>query len=202
MSALLDLLAGLARLCQSHGQPFPNPVKEELPTTRPESWEPSRLSLGGIPYVRCAANLFSSLRRTPQLGHRCSKAVVRPPRLSAHSRRRNWILVPVCAVSRGGRGVGVGRKAMEFCGSIVRALWHDVSPASWMLPIAATASARCNVRTLDDVLRLEYFCGPSRGRSAGFLPSCSTVSYFAMLSFRNLHAGREDDTTTYRPCDS
>ena len=106
------------------------------------------------------------------------------------------------AVSRGGRGVGVGRKAMEFCGSIVRALWHDVFPASWMLPIAATASARCNVRTLDDVLRLEYFCGPSRGRSAGFLPSCSTVSYFAMLSFRNLHAGREDDTTTYRPCDS
>jgi hypothetical protein len=32
-------------------------------------------------------------------------------------------------VSRGGRGVGVGRKAMEFCGSIVRALWHGVSPA-------------------------------------------------------------------------
>ncbi len=33
------------------------------------------------------------------------------------------------AVSRGGRGVGVGRKVMEFCGSIVRALWHGVSPA-------------------------------------------------------------------------
>ena len=32
------------------------------------------------------------------------------------------------AVSRGGRGVGVGRKVMEFCGSIVRALWHDVFP--------------------------------------------------------------------------
>jgi hypothetical protein len=31
-------------------------------------------------------------------------------------------------VSRGGRGVGVGRKVMEFCGSIVRALWHGVSP--------------------------------------------------------------------------
>jgi hypothetical protein len=39
------------------------------------------------------------------------------------------------AVSCGGRGLGVGRKVMEFCGSIVRALWHDVSPASWMLPI-------------------------------------------------------------------
>jgi hypothetical protein len=32
-------------------------------------------------------------------------------------------------VSRGGRGVGVGREVMEFCGSIVRALWHGVSPA-------------------------------------------------------------------------
>jgi hypothetical protein len=32
-------------------------------------------------------------------------------------------------VSRGGRGVGVGRKVMEFCGSIVCALWHGVSPA-------------------------------------------------------------------------
>jgi hypothetical protein len=39
------------------------------------------------------------------------------------------------AVSSGGRGVGMGRKVMEFCGSIVRALWHDVSPASWMIPI-------------------------------------------------------------------
>jgi hypothetical protein len=38
------------------------------------------------------------------------------------------------AVSRGGRGVGMGSKVMEFCGSIVRALWHDLSPASWMLP--------------------------------------------------------------------
>jgi hypothetical protein len=52
------------------------------------------------------------------------------------------------AMSRGGRGVGMGRKVMEFCGSIVRALRHDVSSASWMLPTAAAASARCGVRTL------------------------------------------------------
>ena len=39
------------------------------------------------------------------------------------------------AVSCGGRGVGMGRKVMEFCCSIVRALWHDVSPASWMILI-------------------------------------------------------------------
>jgi hypothetical protein len=32
------------------------------------------------------------------------------------------------AVSCGGRGVGMGSKVMEFCGSIVRALWHDLSP--------------------------------------------------------------------------
>jgi hypothetical protein len=32
------------------------------------------------------------------------------------------------AVSRGGHGMGVGRKVMEFCGSIVRALWHGNSP--------------------------------------------------------------------------
>jgi hypothetical protein len=33
-----------------------------------------------------------------------------------------------------GRGrVGVGRKAVEFCGSIVRALWHGVLLTSWML---------------------------------------------------------------------
>jgi hypothetical protein len=36
MSALIDLLAGLARFSQSHGQLFPNPVKEELPTMYPE----------------------------------------------------------------------------------------------------------------------------------------------------------------------
>ena len=69
------------------------------------------------------------------------------------------------AVSRGGRGVGMGSKVMEFCGSIVRALWHDVPPASWMLSIAATALASCSVRTAYSVLCLEYFCGPSRGRS-------------------------------------
>jgi hypothetical protein len=39
------------------------------------------------------------------------------------------------AVSCGGRGVGMRRKVMEFCGSIVRALWHDMSPASGMIPI-------------------------------------------------------------------
>jgi hypothetical protein len=94
------------------------------------------------------------------------------------------------AVSCGGRGVGMGSKVMEFCGSIVRALWHDLSPASWMLPIAATASARCSVHTLDDVLCLEYFCGPSRGRSAGFLPSCTAVSYFAMLFLAISTAGK------------
>jgi hypothetical protein len=33
------------------------------------------------------------------------------------------------SVSRGGRGVGVGRQVMELCGSIVRALWHGVPPA-------------------------------------------------------------------------
>jgi hypothetical protein len=78
------------------------------------------------------------------------------------------------AVSCGGRGVGMGRKVMEFCSSIVRALWHDVSPglsAVFVLSIMYF-----------DVLCLEYFCGPSRGRSAGFLPSCSAVSYLAMLS--------------------
>jgi len=100
------------------------------------------------------------------------------------------------AVSCGGRSVGVGSKVMEFCGSIVRALWHDLSPASWMLPIAATASARCSVHTLDDVLCLEYFCGPSRGRSAGFLPSCNAVSYFAMLFLGISTAGK---TMTSRP---
>jgi hypothetical protein len=31
-------------------------------------------------------------------------------------------------MSRGGRGVGVGGEVMEFCGSIVRALWHGVPP--------------------------------------------------------------------------
>src|ERR1700686_4901246 len=97
------------------------------------------------------------------------------------------------AVSCGGRSVGMGSKVMEFCGSIVRALWHDLSPASWMLPIAATASARCSVHsvhTLDDVLCLEYFCGPSRGRSAGSLPSCTAVSYFAMLFLALSTAGK------------
>jgi hypothetical protein len=37
-------------------------------------------------------------------------------------------MIPL-AVSRGGRGVGVGREVMEFCSSIVRALWHGVPPA-------------------------------------------------------------------------
>jgi hypothetical protein len=105
------------------------------------------------------------------------------------------------AVSRGGRGVGMGSKVMEFCGSIVRALWHDLSPASWMLPIAATASARCSAHTLDDVLCLEYFCGPSRGRSPGFLPSCSGF-VLRNAVFDNLHGGQDDDTTTYRRWDS
>jgi hypothetical protein len=45
------------------------------------------------------------------------------------------------AVSGRGCSVGVGRKVMEFCGSIVHALWHDVSSASWRLLIASTASA-------------------------------------------------------------
>jgi hypothetical protein len=39
------------------------------------------------------------------------------------------------AVSRGGCSVGMSRKIMKFCGSIVRALWHNVPSASWMLPI-------------------------------------------------------------------
>jgi len=72
------------------------------------------------------------------------------------------------AVSCGGRGVGMGSKVMEFCSSIVRALWHDLSPASWMLPnrrYCFGQGAVCtSVHTLDDVLCLEYFCGPSRGR--------------------------------------
>jgi len=32
------------------------------------------------------------------------------------------------AVSRGGRGMGAGRKIMEFRGSTVRASWHVMSP--------------------------------------------------------------------------
>jgi len=55
---------------------------------------------------------------------------------------------------------------------------------------AATASTRSGVRTLDDVLRLGCFCGPSRGRSAGFLPSCSAVSHLAMLSSGTSTAGK------------
>ena len=106
------------------------------------------------------------------------------------------------AVSRGDRGVGMGSKVMEFCGSIVGALWHDLSSASWMLPVAATASARCSVHTLDDVLCLEYFCGPSRDRSSGFLPSCSAVSYFAMLPLGISTAGKTMTPTTYRRWDS
>jgi hypothetical protein len=39
------------------------------------------------------------------------------------------------AVSRGGRIVGMSRKVMKFGGSIVRALWHDVSSVFRMLPI-------------------------------------------------------------------
>jgi hypothetical protein len=37
------------------------------------------------------------------------------------------------AVGDGGGRVGVGRKVVEFCGSIVRALWHGVLLTSWML---------------------------------------------------------------------
>jgi len=32
------------------------------------------------------------------------------------------------AMSHGGGGMGVGRKVVEFCDSIVRALWHRFSP--------------------------------------------------------------------------
>ena len=31
-------------------------------------------------------------------------------------------------VGGGGSGVGVGRQVVQFCGSIVRALWHRVPP--------------------------------------------------------------------------
>ena len=66
------------------------------------------------------------------------------------------------AVSRGGRGVGMGSKVMEFCGSIVRALWHDVSLASWMIFIRLLLrlSAVC-------VLSMMYFAlNTSAGRPA------------------------------------
>jgi hypothetical protein len=61
--------------------------------------------------------------------------------------------------------------------------------SSWVLPIAATASATCSVRILDDVPCLEYFCGPSRGRSVWHRG-------FALRSavLRNLHGGQDDDT--------
>jgi len=32
------------------------------------------------------------------------------------------------AMSDGGRGMGMGREVVEFCDSIVRALWHRLSP--------------------------------------------------------------------------
>jgi hypothetical protein len=35
-------------------------------------------------------------------------------------------------VGGGGSGVGVGRQVVQFCGSIVRALWHQDSP--WSQP--------------------------------------------------------------------
>ena len=37
------------------------------------------------------------------------------------------------AMGGGGGGVGVGRKVVEFCGSIVCALWHDVLLFSYQL---------------------------------------------------------------------
>ena len=74
------------------------------------------------------------------------------------------------AVSRGGRGVGVGRKVMEFRGSIVRALWHDVSPASWMLTITATGSARCSMRTLDLYFALNTSAACPVGDHQDFFP--------------------------------
>jgi hypothetical protein len=37
------------------------------------------------------------------------------------------------AVGDGGGSVGVGRKVVEFCGPIVRALWHGVLLAGWMM---------------------------------------------------------------------
>ena len=71
------------------------------------------------------------------------------------------------AVSRGGRGVGVGRKVMEFCGSIVRALWHDVSPGilddtySALLPRLGAVCV-LSMMSFDWILLRAVPCGPSR----------------------------------------
>jgi hypothetical protein len=93
-------------------------------------------------------------------------------------------------VSRGGGSVGVGRQVMELCGSIVRALWHGAPPASWMLPIAATASVY--------VFSMMYFAlTTSAGRPVGD-QSGTAVSYFAVLSLMNLHGGQDDEHPTYR----
>jgi hypothetical protein len=97
-----------------------------------------------------------------------------------------------------GRGMSVGRKVMEFCGSIVRALWHDVSPGILDATYSPQLPRLCSVRTLDDVLRLGCFCGPSRGRSAGFLPVLQRGFVLRNAAFRNLHGGQDDDTTTCR----
>jgi hypothetical protein len=67
---------------------------------------------------------------------------------------------------------------------------------------AATASAKCSLRTLDDVLCLESFCGPSRGPIGRISSVLQRGFVLRNAVFRNLHGGQNDDTTTYRHWDS
>lgn len=45
-------------------------------------------------------------------------------------------------VGGGGSSVGVGSKVVEFCGAIVRALWHGVLLAGWMLRWGSEATLK------------------------------------------------------------
>ena len=75
---------------------------------------------------------------------------------------------------------------------------HTLNRGSTAAPVCPRSLYGCShfTCTLDGVLCIEYFCGLSRRRSSGFLPSCSAVWYFAMLSLGISTVG---ETMTLRP---
>jgi hypothetical protein len=88
---------------------------------------------------------------------------------------------------------------MEFCGSIVRALWHDVSPGildATHSPQLPRLGAVCVLSMMP--FALDASAGRPVDDQQDFFPSCSAVSYFSNAAFRNLHGGQDDDTTTCR----